>query len=209
MRKLIAILKWFVIVVGVLLFSLTAYVLFIPAWSMRNWRYNILWIYLDDGLTDYLVPEAYLNEKGLKQNWWGAYKYNGVRNRIWNIYDYKWIQLKEGTIHSEEKAIDELYRDGKKISPRTFATIRYIDGKYVGTVLDIKKSVLGVGLSWFMVGNTLYFRYSFAKVIEKKNKLTFSFKNGFERKDITIYKYLQAGVDKKYSFKYKINKVIH
>ena len=195
MTKLLSYIRWFIIAVllQIILIPLT-YVMYPLAYFLRKQLRHCyysrntfkktlvlpLWIFLDDevfyGSGDDYGEQWWKNVNNIKiweLNTWQrfvvAYKWGAIRNPAWNQYQI--FKPKTGVkyIVSEE---GELSRNGQSITLLNFAVLKYVDkhGQYTdnqGEYLSLRYSTMGESKVWYLVENTLYWRYSLAKKIGK------------------------------------------
>ena len=181
MKKLWVHIRWFLIVIPLGLFSLTSYFLHPFAWLMRNFRFNPLWIYLDDTKFkdgDYAVDfKEWLNNR--KRTFWTDYQWEAIRNSCWNFKTL--FEIKEGKkiVYGQPKS--NLKMNGKDVS--FFETARWlwlVNGfggwnTNRGDEINYEKSIIGFSSVYYKIGTRLYYRYSKAW---KWHKFFLNFKFG-------------------------------
>ena len=192
MKKVLSILKWFLVMLIALLAFLTApitYPLVYP-YHRFKWSKNKPWWYWfddEDGLYGSLY---WRTAKGItKNNFWVSYRWCALRNPMWNLHA-SLVPLK-----GKEKVVNQkgiLTKNGKRVALYRVAVIQYedADGNWQhnsGDIISLKHSIIGSVFRWFTIQNKLYWRYSFVK-------------NVFWRLWIEI----QLGVGKRYTFRFKV-----
>ena len=183
MKKLLAILKWFLITVPLGLFGIVTAPILYPLFDLTKWK--ALWIYGDDKRINpdgsfYPDYKVFLIQTvgEEKETFWARYKWMGFRNRIWNLRTWiEYIQTGDGTGLTElETVIDDLTLDGKKVSDgvgkwKQEAGLKYLaePGQnpwqvWSGDVIDFRYSIIGQSLIWFKQDGIFSFRYSYCKL---------------------------------------------
>lgn len=163
--KILVHIRWFLIVIPLGVFSLTAFFMYPFAYMMRGFKFNPLWIYLDD--TKYKNGEFAEDYKefldGKKDNFINSYRWAGVRNRIWNLINL--IRPKKGNeVIVSSKG--QLYRNDKEVSILEFAAWKWlINGvggwnTNSGDEINLEKSTIGESSVYYKIDNILYYRYS-------------------------------------------------
>ncbi len=200
MRKFISILKWALVMLINLSGFITAPVIFPLLYPFRKWISKIkpFWYYFDDedGIYGSLL---WREERGLKENFLAAYKWNALRNPAWNLQ----ASLKPKAHYGDGAQLQRivsykgfLTRNGNEVSLPEFAVIKTEDkdGKYTdnfGKYFSYKYSIIGKMFIWYEVDGTLYWRFS--KVWKGKRK----------------WKEIQIGIsDKRYLLRYKSKKLL-
>jgi len=195
MTKLLSYIRWFIIAVllQIILIPLT-YIMYPLAYFLRKQLRHCyysrntfkkilvlpLWIFLDDevfyGSGDDYGQQWWKNVNNIKvwelgpwQRFVVAYKWGVIRNPAWNQYQI--FKPKDG-IKQIVSESGTLVKDGDVVSLLNFAVLKYVDssGQYTdnqGEFLSLKYSVIGKSKVWYIVGGTLYWRYSMAKKIGK------------------------------------------
>ena len=184
MKKIIVILKWFLLVVPVGLFAIITAPVVFPLYDWTNWKW--LWIYGDDSriendgsyASDYKMFLLSRNNGILRETFSDRYKWCGQRNVCWNLRT--WIenkQIGDGTGKTEiEYSISELILDGQVVLDGGLynqdAGIKYEvpAGEdpwqgWLGSIISFKYSILGKSLIWLKVDGIYSFRYSYCKLI--------------------------------------------
>lgn len=202
-RKAWAKTKWWTVIYVVGAFGLlTQWIMFIPAWLLRNFRFNPFWIWLDDERIKNkraLFPKNrysqdyfnYLN--GNQETFFTAYKWH-MRNKVWNLQSL--IRPRKGERKLYEMEVNHLIMEGKKVNQMQswipMARLKYwnngVEGDNVnkGDKISFKYSIVGKGYLWEKIGKRLTFRYSFLKSFagfywnfvagENDKRFVFSFK---------------------------------
>ena len=160
--------------------GITTFVMFPLLYPFRdfitNKKIKPFWYYFDEEDGYYGNNKFLNNEKRKPTNWFNkfilAYKWNSFRNPAWNWQAS--LKPKDGykIVYGIPKG--ELKKNGNTdISVFEFAVIKYVDenGKYqdnFGPLLSLKYSIIGKMLTWYKVGKTLYFRYSYVKEVDSR-----------------------------------------
>jgi len=195
MTQILSYIRWFIITILLQLILVPlAYVIYPLSYlirkHLRNWYYSRntfkkilsipLWIFLDDEVVklsgDDYGEQWWKNANNIKiwelntwQRFTVAYRWGVLRNPAWNQYQLLKPKTGRKYIISEK---GELFRDGQSLSLLNFAVLKYVDkyGQYSdnqGEYLSLRYSVIGQSKVWYLVENTLYWRYSLAKKIGK------------------------------------------
>jgi len=193
MKKVIAYLKWFVVVFFIGLFGLLTAWLFYPLWNLTHWK--IFWIWEDstkfyeDGTfkKDYHV---YVDKYGAgKETFKVKYKWHALRNRVWNLNSL--LVPKNGVEIVEQIVKNTLTRNGQELEiggqwPE-WAGLKYKvkEGQdpwqgWVGDEIDFKYSNVGTSFFWYSVEGKWMWRYSICRKI--LGKYWFTFKGGTDAK---------------------------
>jgi hypothetical protein len=195
MSKLISYIRWFIIAVLLQLILIpVSYIIYPISYllrkQLRHYYYNgtileralviPLWIVLDDevfyGSGDDYGEQWWKNVNNIKvwelgpwQRFVVAYKWGVIRNPAWNQYQLFKPKQGQKNIVSER---GELLKNGEQVSLLNFAVLKYVNslGQYTdnqGEYLSLQYSVIGKSMVWYLIENTLYWRYSIAKKIGK------------------------------------------
>jgi len=192
-------LKWALVMLVNLLGFITAPIIYPLLYPLRNTflrRLKPFWFYFDDEDGD-LGTDWFIEAKGyhLKTAWNRfrcAYHWSAIRNPAWNLQAS--LKPRKGMMYII-KSKGRLIKDYKPVALTEMAVLKYVDaeGNYkdnVGEFLSYKYSILGKAFLIFAIGESKYFRYSYA------NKWLFG-----------LWYELQIGVtDKRYTFRLKIKK---
>ena len=175
--------RWSLVIFPLGLFkSVTAPLLYPLADLMKDCRFNILWVYLDDGAynEDGSFYKDYrlwlINNGGLDETFIQRYKWHVFRNSMYNLVES--IKPKEGKeivykmIHNELIYKDKpLIIDNDSEYPY-MAALKFIDkngnsGWNVnqGEYISYEHTIHGKSFFYYKRGGRLYFRYSYLKVI--------------------------------------------
>jgi hypothetical protein len=164
---------------------ITQWIMFFPAWFLKDWRYNPFWWWLNDSrfsdresgyAHDY---EVYLN--GIEENIWIAYKWHN-RNPIWNLQELfkpnaQDVETGNQDVWVHEMPIDNLHHLYdidvlKQHGPyEQWAGLKYWKNGIStwqtnsGSDISLDKSIVGEGLMFYWVDDKMYFRYSSCKVV--------------------------------------------
>lgn len=183
MKKLILLLKWFVLTVPLGVFGILTAPIMYPIYYFTNWKW--LWIYNDSNRiqADGSFEEDYkiflIRKTGSdKETFKTSYLWHGFRNTVWNLR--VWLASKQvgdnSGITEREYTIDNMTLNGDKVSDggrwAMVCGLKYVvdPGQdpwqgWVGDVIDFRYSILGQSLMWFKQDGIYSFRYSFCKVI--------------------------------------------
>lgn len=193
MKKLISILKYLAVMCISLFGFISAPIVFPILYLFRNTklrRIKPFWYYFDD--EDSIYGAAYWrNNKGLKTNFVTAYRWNAIRNPAWNLQaSLKPRKGDEVLLYAKGK----LTQNGEPISPTNVAVLMYEDeaGNWIhntGDKVSVKYSKLGKIFIWFNIGDTLYWRFSFANRVYRN-----------------LWLELQIGVGSRYTFRLKFHR---
>ena len=155
------------------IFSLTSFVVYPFAWLLRNFKYNPLWIYLDDSSYEYnnglkfRAKDFAIFMRGRKETLYTSYLWAGVRNRIWNLRSLSFLNPKQGReiVYGTPKGY--LTRNDDEVSVLEFAAWKWLNSKGEGTwntnsgvKINWEKSTIGYSSVYYKVGRRLYYRYS-------------------------------------------------
>lgn len=183
-KKSIPWVKWFLITIPLGLFkSITAPLLYPLADLMKDWRFNILWVYLDDGAynedgsfaVDYNL--WLINNGGLKESFIQRYRWGAFRNSMYNLVDL--IKPKQGKEIIYDMKINELiFKDKPLLIDNDskypyMAALKFIDSQgndgwnvNQGDWISFNHTIHGTSYFYYKVQNKIYFRYSQVKVVK-------------------------------------------
>lgn len=192
-KKAWAFYRWFLVFFLVGLFGLlTEWIMFHPAWFLRNTKLKILgWLWMDNSrfdktgklAEDYRIWLAKRSPFKI-ETWWLAYSWH-MRNRVWNLLEAFKVPNGNPLIGNQfititEFVTDKLYKNDDnhtKVAQDTefvaTAGLKYIPKNATdniwqvnqGDIISIKTSILGTGFIFYKVGNWLSFRYSQCKIV--------------------------------------------
>lgn len=169
---------WFAVFFITGLFGiLTEWLFFFPAWFLRNIKFNLFWIWLDDSRLSNTREGGYAEDYEIDLNYktetiWTAYSWH-MRNRVWNLDN--WLNPIKGNRKIIETVIDNLIMNGEKVdqslSWTPMARLKYFKNGKEGTnvnngeKISKKHSITGEGFVWTNNDNNrLGFRYSFCEI---------------------------------------------
>lgn len=186
MRKILVVLKWFLITIPLGIFGMITAPILYPIYDITGSK--LLWIYGDSKRinADGSFEEDYRiflisNTGEAKETFWQRYQWMAFRNRIWNLRT--WIaDITDGDglgMTDQELVIDELILNGTIVSDggryEQCAGLKYVvdPGQdpwqgWVGDEIDFRYSILGRSLMWFKQDGILSFRYSYCNLIFNK-----------------------------------------
>mgnify|MGYP003671920841 CR=1 FL=1 len=184
MKKLLVILKWFILSTPLGLFGIITAPIMYPIYYLTKCR--LLWIYDD---TNRIKPDGtfqedyriYLIRKvgSEKETFLACYLWHGFRNTIWNLR--VWLgeqQVGDGLgMTDQELVIDDLTLNGNKVSDggrwAQVAGLKYLVAPgqdpwqgWVGDIIDFRYSIIGKSLLWFKHKRNITFKIS-KKIVEK------------------------------------------
>ena len=179
MKKTLSILDW-IKTMSINLFGyLTAKIVYPILYPLREdddiRRKKPFWYYFDDEDGDYGTDwfRESLSYGDMSTRWRKfrvAYKWSALRNPAWNL------QASLKPIEGEKELVSTrgyVQRSGVELSPYVFANFKYVnkDGVFknnIGDYLSVKHSAFGKSLTWYKVGNKLYWRLSYANNLVSK-----------------------------------------
>ena len=183
-KKVWAWVRWFLIVIPLgVLKMVTAPLLYPLADLMKSWRFNVLWVYLDDSAynEDGSFYKDYrlwlINNGGLKETFIQRYRWHAFRNSMWNLVEI--IKPKEGKEIVYDMKINGLMLKDEPLlidndSEHPYmAALKYVDrfgnsgwnvngGKYI----SYNHTIHGTSYFYYKIGNRVYFRYSQVKIVK-------------------------------------------
>jgi hypothetical protein len=183
MRKILVVLKWFLITIPLGIFGMITAPILYPIYDITGFK--LLWIYGDskrinpDGSFEEDYRIFLMSNTGeAKETFWQRYQWMAFRNRIWNLRTWiaDIVDGDESGMTDQELVIDELTLNATKISDggqyEQCAGLKYVVDAgqdpwqgWVGDEIDFKYSILGKSLMWFRQDGILSFRYSYCKLI--------------------------------------------
>lgn len=182
MKKLLVVLKWFILTIPLGLFGMITAPIMYPIYDFTKWKW--LWIYDNSNrkYPDGTLQEDYriflIRKTGSESETFRArYLWHGFRNTIWNLRG--WIgekQIGDGSgMADREYVIDNMVLDGKPVSDggkwAMVCGLKWRVGPgedpwqgWTGDIIDFRYSILGQSLMWFRQDGILSFRYSYCKL---------------------------------------------
>ena len=167
MKKAFSFLMWILVMLILLLAFIGGRLFFPIAYIFKDiplFRNKILWVFFGDDDPLY-GAEYWRKAKGItKNNFWVAYRWNGLRNPMWNLH------LLMKPIEGEEVILQQkgwLAQNGNYVPLNKVAVLQYEDenGDWVGNsgdIVSLKYSILGKTFIWFKIQDRFYWRFSLA-----------------------------------------------
>lgn len=202
MKKLLLLLKYFVLTIPMGLFGMITAPIMYPIYYLTNWKW--LWIYDD---SNRIQPDNSFEEDyriflirktgGEKETFRTSYQWCAIRNTIWNLR--VWLdeqQVGNGLgMSDQDLVIDDLTLNGTYVSDggryAQVAGLKYLVAPgenpwqgWVGDIIDFRYSILGQSLMFFKQDGIYSFRYSYCK---KHYGRWFNFKMTCIKTDVTLH----------------------
>lgn len=170
MKKVIAFVRWFFVIVPIGLLGLLTSWLLYPLWDLSHWK--VFWLWGDNGKIkeDGSFAEDYRIYLKGEETFWKKYKWHVFRNRTRNLIDL--VKPAQGIEVIEEVVTYNLFRNYHALVPGgEFAGLKYVAKKgedpwqvNSGDVIDFKYSIIGKSFIYYSIGKKLYFRFSYCDI---------------------------------------------
>lgn len=159
--------RWALVQLLYLLLIILSPLAFPLAYLMRFWKFNPLKVFLSENI--YGV-DWWRKEKNIKYRSFKTALLWAIRNPAWN-FNYMVKPKRTAKKHKAVKVVkNDLWINGKRAGMFNFAGIKWItkDGQEgwsvnKGVAISDKYSIFGVSFVYYLVGSTIYFRFSYCR----------------------------------------------